>query len=62
VYCEKLARHDEALEAIRQLRAAEPSATLEGIERSNMLVFSPESALDMNETLRKVWLDSSLEP
>ncbi len=58
---EKLGRHEEARETIRLLREAEPSLSLEGIERSNTLVFAPETAQDMNATLRKVWLDTSLE-
>jgi TolB-like protein/Flp pilus assembly protein TadD len=58
---EKLGRHEEACDAIRQLRAAEPSLSLEGIERANTLVFAPETAQDMNATLRKVWLDPPLE-
>jgi hypothetical protein len=58
---EKLGRHEEACDAIRQLRAAEPSLSLEGIERANTLVFAPEAAQDMNATLRKVWLDPPLE-
>jgi tetratricopeptide (TPR) repeat protein len=62
VYCEKLGRHEEAREAVRQLRAAEPSLTLEGMERSNALVFAPETAQDMSEILRKIWLETPLEP
>jgi hypothetical protein len=34
---------------------------LEGIERANTLVFAPETAQDMNATLRRVWLDTPLE-
>jgi hypothetical protein len=62
VFCEKLGRHEDALEPIRQLRAAEPAAALEGIERSNTLVFPPETVRDMNETLRNVWLEALPEP
>jgi TolB-like protein len=58
VFCEKLGRHEDALEAIRQMRSAEPSVTLEGIERANALVFDPAIAQDMSETLRKVWLET----
>jgi TolB-like protein/Flp pilus assembly protein TadD len=58
---EKLGRHEEACDAIRHLRAAEPSLSLEGIERANTLVFAAETAQDMNATLRKVWLDTPLE-
>jgi TolB-like protein len=58
---EKLGRHEEAREAIRLLREAEPWVTLEGIERANALVFAPETAQDMNATLRRVWLDTPLE-
>jgi TolB-like protein/Flp pilus assembly protein TadD len=62
IFCEKLGMHEEAREAIIQLRAAEPSVTLEGLERSNELVFNPQTAQDMSETLRKVWLETPLEP
>ncbi|MEY2853471.1 MAG: hypothetical protein RL030_603, partial [Pseudomonadota bacterium] len=58
VYCEKLGRHEDAREAIRQLRAAEPSLTLESMERSNALTFGPETAQDMSQTFRKVWLET----
>jgi TolB-like protein/Flp pilus assembly protein TadD len=58
---EKLGRHEEACNAIRQLRAAEPSLSLEGIQRANTLVFAPETAQDMNATLRKLWLNPPLE-
>jgi TolB-like protein/Flp pilus assembly protein TadD len=55
VFCEKLGKYEEARDAILQLRAAEPSITLDDIERSNGIVFTPEIADDMNATLRKVW-------
>jgi tetratricopeptide (TPR) repeat protein len=62
VFCEKPGRHEDALAAIRQLRAAEPAAALEGIERSNALVFPPETVREMNWTLRKVWLETPPVP
>ena len=62
VYCEKLGRHEDALDAIRHLRAGEPSATLEDIEIANTMMFSARTANEMNTTLRKVWLDTPLEP
>jgi TolB-like protein len=58
---EKLGRHEDARDAIRLLRAAEPALTLDGIERANVMVFSAKTAQDMNATLRKVWLDPPLE-
>jgi TolB-like protein len=58
---EKLGRHEDAREAIRLMREAEPSLSLEGIERANTLVFAVETAQDMNATLRKVWPDTPLE-
>jgi hypothetical protein len=58
---EKLGRHEEACEAIRLMRDAEPSLSLKGIEGANTLVFAAETAQDMNATLRKVWLDPALE-
>ena len=61
VYCEKLERHEAARDAVRRLRAAEPSLTLDDLERANTLVFAPETVRDMNATLRKVWLDTPLE-
>jgi TolB-like protein/Tfp pilus assembly protein PilF len=56
VFCEKLGRHEEARDAIRRLRATEPSTTLDDLERANGIVFTAEIAADMNATLRKVWL------
>jgi hypothetical protein len=44
------------------LRAAEPSLSLESMEKSNALVFEPATAQDMSDTLRKVWLETPLEP
>jgi TolB-like protein/Flp pilus assembly protein TadD len=61
VVCEKLGRHEDAVAAIRHLRAAEPSLTLHDIERANTIVFSSETANEMNATLRKVWPET-LEP
>jgi tetratricopeptide (TPR) repeat protein len=58
---EKLGRHEDAREAICLMREAEPSLSLEGIERANTLVFAAETAQDMNATLRKVWLGTPLE-
>ena len=58
---EKLGRHEDARAAIRLMCEAEPSLTLEGIQRANTLVFAPETAQDMNATLRKVWLHTPLE-
>ncbi|MEO8756047.1 MAG: hypothetical protein ABI624_25595, partial [Casimicrobiaceae bacterium] len=62
VFCEKLGRHEDAREAVRRLRAAEPALTLEGIEGSNVVVFSPRTAADLNATFRKVWLATPLDP
>jgi hypothetical protein len=56
-----LGRHEDAGDAIRHLRAAEPSLTLDDIERANTIVFAPETANEMNATLRKVWLETPLE-
>ena len=61
LFLEKLGRHEEACDAIRLLREAEPSLTLDGIERANILVFAPETAQDMNATLRIVWRNAPLE-
>ena len=61
LFLEKLGRHEQACDAIRLLREAEPSLTLEGIERANILVFAPETAQDMNATLRIVWRDTPLK-
>jgi tetratricopeptide (TPR) repeat protein len=61
VVCEKLGRHEDAGDAIRHLRAAEPSLTLDDIERANTIVFAPETANEMNATLCKVWLETPLE-
>jgi tetratricopeptide (TPR) repeat protein len=58
VYCEKLGRHEDARDAVRRLRVAVPSLTLADIERSNALVFAPETATDMNATFRKVWTET----
>jgi TolB-like protein/Tfp pilus assembly protein PilF len=62
VVCEKLGRREEAGDAIRRLRAAAPSLTLDDIERANTIVFAAETANDMNASLRKVWLETALEP
>ena len=60
VLCEKLGRHEDADDAIRHLRAAEPVA-LDEIERANTIVFAPETANEMNAILRRVWLRTALE-
>jgi len=63
VYYEKLGRHDEAHEAVRRLRATDPSITLAGLQAFNCASFlAPETAADMNDTLGKVWRDAPLEP
>jgi TolB-like protein/Flp pilus assembly protein TadD len=62
VFCEKLGRHEDALDAIRRLRAAEPSLKLNDIERANTIVFSTETANEMNATLRKLWPPMPLAP
>ncbi|MEO8467650.1 MAG: TIR domain-containing protein [Gammaproteobacteria bacterium] len=62
VICEKLGLHEEARDAVRRLRKVDRSTTLEQIEAANTLGFiSPETAVDMNATLRKVWLDTPPE-
>ncbi|MEP7312406.1 MAG: TIR domain-containing protein [Pseudomonadota bacterium] len=60
-YCETLGRHEEARETVRRLRATEPALTLEAVEVSNRIVFSPRTAADLNATFRKVWLETPLE-
>ncbi|HEV7632586.1 MAG TPA: TIR domain-containing protein [Steroidobacteraceae bacterium] len=63
VVCKKLGRLDAARDAIRRLRAVDPSATLEDIEAANTASFmAPEMAADMNATLRELWLDTPREP
>jgi tetratricopeptide (TPR) repeat protein len=62
VCCEKLGRHEDARDAVRRLREAEPSMTLENIERANALVFAAVTAADMNAAFRKVWLEAPLAP
>jgi tetratricopeptide (TPR) repeat protein len=58
VVCEKLGQHEDASDAIRRLRAAERSVTLDGIERANSIVFAPDTANEMNAILRKLWRDT----
>jgi tetratricopeptide (TPR) repeat protein len=58
VVCEKLGQHEDASDAIRRLSAAEPSVTLDGIERANSIVFAPDTANEMNAILRKLWRDT----
>jgi tetratricopeptide (TPR) repeat protein len=58
VVCEKLGQHEDASDAIRRLRTAEPSVTLDGIERANSIVFAPDTANEMNAILRKLWRDT----
>ncbi len=62
MFCEKLGRHEDALDAIRRMRAAEPSLRLNDIERANTIVFSTETANEMNAILRKLWLPMPLAP
>jgi TolB-like protein len=60
IYCEKLGRHDEARDSVRRLQALDGTIPLEDIEAANTVSFlPPEAAADMNETFRKVWLQTS---
>jgi tetratricopeptide (TPR) repeat protein len=61
VYCETLGRHEEARDGVRRLRAIVQSGALDDIERANAIVFAPETARDLNATLRKVWMETPLE-
>ena len=59
VYCEKLGRIEGARNAIRRLRTAAPSASVDDFETANSASFlPPETAAVMNATLRKVWEDT----
>ncbi len=58
ICCEKLGRHEDARDAIRRLRTAEPFLTLQAVERSNVIVFSQRTATDLNMTFRKVWTET----
>jgi TolB-like protein len=62
IYAEKLGLHDEARDAIRRLRAVEPTATLELYEaRSRSSLLSPDMAADMHAVFSKVWQETPLE-
>lgn len=58
VFSEKLGQHEAARDAVRRLRAAEPTLTLEILARSHAILFDPVTAADLDATLRKVWLDT----
>jgi Flp pilus assembly protein TadD len=61
VYCERLGRSEEARNAIRRLRAAAPSASVDDFQTANTASFlPPETAADMNATFRKVWEDTQV--
>lgn len=62
VICEKLGQHEEARDALRRLRLADPSITLEGMEAFNLASLFPQDvAADMNVVLRKVWEETPVE-
>jgi hypothetical protein len=56
VICEKLGRHEEACDAVRRLRSADPLITLEHIEAFSLVsLIPPDVVTDMNKVFRKVW-------
>lgn len=63
VICARLGRHEEARNAVRRMRAADPSVTLDDIEAANAASFIPAAmAAEMNALFRKLWQEASLEP
>jgi TolB-like protein len=59
VTCEKLGQHDEAQNAIRRLRLADPAITLEELEAFTLAsLFPPDVAAETNDIFRKVWEDT----
>jgi TolB-like protein len=59
---EKLGRHEEARDAVRRLRSADPTITLEGMEAFVLAsLFPPDVAAEMNPIFRKVWMEAELE-
>jgi TolB-like protein len=62
IICEKLGRHEEACDAVRRLRSADPTITLERIEAFNLVsLIPPDVATDMNKVFRKVWEETPME-
>jgi TolB-like protein len=63
IYSERLGLHEQARDAIRELRAIEPAATLELHEaRSRSSLLPPDMAADMHAIFSKLWLETPLEP
>jgi hypothetical protein len=62
VACEKLGQRQGARDAIRRLRSADPSLTLESIEAFTLVsLIPPDVATDMNKIFRKVWEETPME-
>jgi tetratricopeptide (TPR) repeat protein len=59
---EKLGRREEACDAVRRLRSADPIITLERIEAFNLSsLIPPDVATDMNKVFRKVWKETEMQ-
>jgi tetratricopeptide (TPR) repeat protein len=62
VICEKLSRREEARDAVRRLRSAAPSFTLEFIEAFTLVsLIPPDVATDMNKVFREVWEETPMD-
>jgi TolB-like protein len=62
IYSEKLGLHEQAREAIRELRAIEPAATLELHEaRSRSSLLPPDMAGEMHAIFSELWRETPLE-
>jgi tetratricopeptide (TPR) repeat protein len=57
--CAKLELREEAQEAVRAIRKADPMVTMDDLHSANNASFiPPKMAAEMNATLRKVWDDT----
>jgi TolB-like protein/Flp pilus assembly protein TadD len=62
VVCEKTGQHEEARDAVRRLRSADPTITLEDMEAFNLSsLFPPDVAVEFNTIFRKVWEATPVE-
>jgi tetratricopeptide (TPR) repeat protein len=59
---EKLERHEEARDAVCQLRLSNPSIKLEDLEAfTRASLFPPDLAEEFNMIFRKVWMDTPMD-